>query len=270
MGILALDIDGTITGKDHRIPSRVVDFLGEKIKEGWALVLVTGRTLTYACCAVDALPFSYTLICQNGANAFEMPSKTLCAEQYMSKETVLGVDALAPSLVYSGYASGDFCYYRPDRFSSDDMRPYFAKLEQLSAAPWVAITSWDEVQQERFPLIKCVGTKKHLREIEKEIHHTSEVETSIIHDPIDEAYHLILITHRDAQKGKALARIIDAKRLVGPIIAAGDDENDISLLRKADVAIAMSGAPEALQAVAAIHADEQGIIPAITEAICTL
>jgi hydroxymethylpyrimidine pyrophosphatase-like HAD family hydrolase len=54
------------------------------------------------------------------------------------------------------------------------------------------------------------------------------------------------------------------------VIAAGDDENDISLLMAADTKIAMAHAPESLQQVATFIAPptkDQGIIKALQMAL---
>ena len=272
MGILALDIDGTITDASHRIPPAVIDFLQEKIDEGWALILVTGRSFSYARYAIDALPFPYTLICQNGADVLDMPSKKSQLQNYITKDVVRAIDDLMPCIVYSGPATGDFCYYRPECFS-EEMQDYFTQLQKVAAAPWIAISSWDEIEQEMFPLAKVIGEKESLEKSNAQLQSIPHIETSVIRDPMCSAYHVIMITKRGVAKGSSLKEIMAQKGLSGPIIGAGDDGNDISLLREADVAIAMAGSPKELELVADIHAppaDKMGIIPAITEAICTL
>jgi hydroxymethylpyrimidine pyrophosphatase-like HAD family hydrolase len=73
-----------------------------------------------------------------------------------------------------------------------------------------------------------------------------------------------------ASKGQA---VLEAIRLTGEkktIIAAGDDENDISLLSVADISIAMAHAPKNLIRMAHLIAPptvENGIIPALKMAI---
>ena len=54
------------------------------------------------------------------------------------------------------------------------------------------------------------------------------------------------------------------------MITAGDDNNDLSLLKEGDIGIAMDGSPEALQNLADIIAppsDRLGIIQGLQEAI---
>ena len=47
LGILALDIDGTVTGKTHAMPEEVERYLAEQVRLGWEIVFITGRTFAY-------------------------------------------------------------------------------------------------------------------------------------------------------------------------------------------------------------------------------
>ena len=96
------------------------------------------------------------------------------------------------------------------------------------------------------------------------------IKTSVIHDPISRELYLILITHQDADKGISLNKIVKSQKLPHPLITAGDDNNDIPLLKEGDIRIAMENSPLALQNIADIIAkpsNERGIIKAIDEAI---
>ena len=43
-GIIALDIDGTITVEHHSIEPEVVRYLSGLAAEGWKMIFITGRT----------------------------------------------------------------------------------------------------------------------------------------------------------------------------------------------------------------------------------
>jgi len=171
--------------------------------------------------------------------------------------------------VYSGYEKGDFCYYRPQRFT-DNFQPYIEKMQLLSEEMWKPIQNWSEITQETFPLIKAVGTEEEMLQIVDHIKQRFKAEISIIRDPLSEMFHLALITDFEATKGNALKRMASLLRSEGPIIAAGDDRNDISMLENAAVKIVMKTAPKSMHQMADILAQssiDRGIIPALEKAL---
>lgn len=269
-GLIALDIDGTLTGRDHLVPHEVVDYLHHLFDEGWKIVLLTGRPLSYARHGIANFNFPFYLAVQNGADILEMPTGKLAQRSYLDMEAVYSIDKLHDEyLIYSGFEGGDFCYYQPKRFSQE-MLKYLKKLEKLSNSPWQPIEHLD-ISQTHFPLIKCIGHRKDLEPVQQKLSECSNIAAALINDPVSDGfYDLILVNHVDATKGCALKRIQKYLGISGPVIAAGDDENDVPMLRVADIAIAMGTAPEHVLKegdIIAPPATEMGIIPALTQAI---
>jgi hydroxymethylpyrimidine pyrophosphatase-like HAD family hydrolase len=273
-GTIALDIDGTITNREHQIPDGVAIYFENLHKEGWQFVFVTGRPFSFAMMTLPKLTFPYLLAVQNGADLIEMPSRKRIARSYLTIDVVEALDTLYEDeegdfIVYGGFDHGDLCYYRPDHFSPM-MLDYLKEVEKLSASPWVPLKTFQIKEQSTFPLIKCIGKEKMLRKFNEKLRTIPHVKTSIIRDPIDPSLHLILITHEEADKGIAAKKFIEKYNLKRPLITGGDDNNDIPLLKVGDIRIAMDGAPELLQNLAHIiapPADRMGIITALEEAI---
>ncbi|MBF5060109.1 HAD family hydrolase [Candidatus Neptunochlamydia vexilliferae] len=269
-GTIALDIDGTITGSDHLIPAEVADYFETLHSEGWQFVFVTGRPLSFAMMALPKLSFPYLLGVQNGADLLEMPSKKSVDRAYLGLDIVEMVDGLYEGcpgdfLVYSGYEKGDICYYRPDRFPSE-MQGYLEEIQKLSGSPWKPVTDFNIEDQQTFPVIKCIGPLKMLEGFYHKLQELEELKATLIRDPISGVFHLILITHKDANKGAALATFVKKYGLKKPVIAGGDDNNDIPLLEQGDVRIVMEGAPNGMGELAHIMAPpayEMGIIEGI-------
>ena len=69
-GVIALDIDGTITDKDHLISDEVADFFEGLYVNGWTFLFLTGRPLSFAMRTLPKLTFSYYLGVQNGSVLF--------------------------------------------------------------------------------------------------------------------------------------------------------------------------------------------------------
>jgi hydroxymethylpyrimidine pyrophosphatase-like HAD family hydrolase len=91
-----------------------------------------------------------------------------------------------------------------------------------------------------------------------------------IREPFVTDGYLLLVTDQSASKGLSLSDLFKIKGRGQRVIAAGDDENDLSLLEIADVKIAMAHAPEILRAKADFIAKpthELGIIHALQIAL---
>ncbi|MCP5492009.1 MAG: HAD family phosphatase [Chlamydiales bacterium] len=270
-GLIALDIDGTLTDGSRLIPDQVVNYLHGLHDSGWQIALITGRMYSFAKRAIANMNFPYYLGIQNGADILSMPEEKRIDRAYLQDGILDHLDQLYTDLetdylIYSGYEKGDFCYWRPEKFP-EQMHPYLDKLQKLSDAPWQKRNGIDSP----FPLIKCVGSYASMHPIEEKLQGYPGIATSLISDPVSDGfYHLILITHELGQKGGALKRIAKLCDIKGPIIAAGDDANDIPMFKEADIAIVMGGAPEHVTAHGTIMAPpstEMGIISGIEQAL---
>ena len=266
IGWIALDIDGTITDESHHAPPQVVDFLHSLEKKGWELVFITGRTFSFGYRVVKEFDFHYYLAVQNGADILYMPHKDLVARYYLD-DTVIPILEKAyrgekeDFLLYAGYERGDFCYYRPERYSPK-LTEHLSKIIPLSTEPWRAVKSFDFEQGLSFPLAKCLGTKEAMQRINGILQGIPNLSATLIRDPLGEDIYLNLVTAKQATKGNALRAVKNLLGEGGPVIAAGDDLNDISMLEVADVKIVMASAPQEMHSMATIVA-EHGIIDAL-------
>lgn len=265
-GWIALDIDGTITLDKYSVPRPVTDYLRDLSRDGWRIAMATGRPVAFAQKALSEFDFPYVFLAQNGSVALEMPDKKLLFKTYIKppsiplfEEAYQGIDS--DFLIYSGYEKGDFCYWRPQRFSQEDL-DYLSDLQKRQKEKWEKTDRF--TLQDPFPLVKCFGPEKRMQKVAERLRHHFEV--AKIRDPFVDGCYLLLVTDKQASKGASLLKLLDLKGRGGKIIAAGDDENDISLLKAADIKIAMAHAPETLQKVATFIAPptkDCGIIQAL-------
>jgi len=267
----AFDIDGTLTHRHDWVDARVVEKLRHLVHRKIPIALVTGRVFSYAKLVLHLFDFPYLLAVQNGADILEMPSKKHVRRHYLSGDLIPQIEAAYEGqeedfIIYSGIDQGDFCYYRPENFSKK-MIPYLKKLESLGGSPWKK--SDFQFEHATFPLIKCFGKKQPMKNLHEKLLKNSNIEVSMIHDPVDPSLYLNLITHPKANKGGVLD-LIRARYPGAHVIAAGDDFNDYKMLQNADTAIAIDTAPREVLDLADIKAkgaEECGIIDAIEEAI---
>lgn len=270
-GILALDIDGTLTS-EYVIPAVVVRSLRKKWEEGWAICLITGRSFSYAAMATELFDFPYYFALQNGADLLQMPEKVHLSQSYLLHEITENLDDLVKRqesqfLIYAGYEKGDFCYFLQGKQSSQSFLAYLKKLESLSKASWRATPSWKEIPQATFPLVKIIGNREEVTHCISLLEKYHALSSCFIHDPLQPGSSLGLITDKNANKGAALNFF--RKHLSCPYaVAAGDDENDIPMLECADKKIVMETATHAIRKradIIASSAKRHGIIAAIEQ-----
>ncbi len=274
LGWIALDIDGTITLDKFSVPEPVISFLREKIKEGWMIAMATGRTLTFALFALEYFDFPYHILSQNGAIALQLPSKKILFKRYIPKEAFREIELAYEGIsgdfvVYSGYENSDRIYWRPRRLDPEQKAYVEGMAENQKEKP-VAVQSFGEIAESSVPLVKCFGYLGEMQHIAKRLEKSHRFNVTMIRDPHVENYYMLLVTDRSASKGQSLEALIPMAGPRGTIIAAGDDENDASLLNVADIKIAMAHAPESLQNIAHFIApptQENGIIQALQMAI---
>ncbi len=271
-GVLALDIDGTLTGESHHIPDGVAHYLKD-LSVNWEIFLITGRSFTFAETTITKLEFPFYLAVQNGADILTMHDKKLILRNYIDRETLLNIDALLSDeaedfLLYSGFELGDFCYYRPKRFS-EELLKHFEELKRFSPTDWHEVETLEIDEQQSFPLIKYFAKESESYRIEELISRMDHLSVSVIRDPLNPAYHMAMITHADANKGTSLKKLLSHANMHGPVIVAGDDNNDLPMLELADCKIVMETAPSHMLRHADIVAKastEMGIISALQKA----
>ncbi|MCH9631424.1 MAG: hypothetical protein S4CHLAM37_14470 [Chlamydiia bacterium] len=272
-GTLALDIDKTLTDNSHHIPDKVISYLSSVHEMGYSIIFVTGREFVYAMDALSKCNFPFFLGTQNGADLFKFPEKEHLESFYFGEKVAKELEELFEDieddfLLYAGFEKGDFCYYRPKRYS-EKMQLYLKRMMTRSAKPWKVVETFDISSQKSFPCIKAIGKKENFLDIEPKILKNHSLEFVIIQDPKSDEYQYMLISDARATKGNAIHYFMDKYSLKRPLIAAGDDLNDIKSLEIADIAISMANAPKSLQSKADIIApvsDECGIIQGLEEA----
>ena len=215
IGWIALDIDGTITDSTHHAPREVVHFLHSLVDAGWEIVFITGRTFSFAYSVVKEFDFLYYLAVQNGADILLMPQK-LVSRHYLDQKIIPILEQAYQGesedfLIYSGYEQGDFCYYRPERFSPK-LTQHLHRIMALSPQPWKPLAHFDFDQGFSFPLAKCLGTKKAMERINASLQSVSGISATMIRDPLGDDVYLNLVTVKDGTKGNALRTV---KQVVG-------------------------------------------------------
>lgn len=273
-GIIALDIDGTITVEHHELSRAVAGYLSELASREWLIVFITGRTFNWGFRVLKDLPFRYFLAVQNGAIILEMPMRFIISRKYLDRSILFAMDKVCqgePSdyVVYAGYEHHDVCFYRPKKFSSELLR-YLEKRVAAFHETWQPLNSFDEMPLESFASVKCFGREASALRLAQKIEEKLGLHVPLIRDPFDKNYLVVQATYTGISKGQALKDLMAMEACAGTVIAAGDDRNDISMLEMAHIKVVMSTAPKEMLDMADVvapPAGEEGIIAGLQAAL---
>jgi Cof subfamily protein (haloacid dehalogenase superfamily) len=245
--LIALDIDGTLVDADLVIGPRTQTAIGEAMRRGIAVSLVTGRMATSAMPFAEALGLTGPIVAQQGALIRAMP---------------------APG----SRGLGRLLYHRPLRpevtmeivrwCRERDLAPHFNHLE------WMVVASNEERLEEyrlfvgdrlrivpdimaraAHPVTKVVaiGEGEHSLDVlaEGRAHFAGRAEVTLSHPRFLE------FLAPGVSKGAAIRWL--ARRLGVPLsqaMAVGDQYNDLEMIGEVGHGVAMPSAPAAVQAAA--------------------
>ncbi|MBN2391135.1 MAG: HAD family phosphatase [Anaerolineae bacterium] len=249
--LAVFDLDGTLMGADQKIRPRVTQAVGQAQEQGVIVTLATGRMFTATECFARELNVTAPLICYQGGwiQALDGPvlrrimlpttlaqeaialgaangwHVLLYAEGQLFVEEFLYPVAFYDALLGSGVTVGEPWVSILAAYNGVDKVLYVAEPEQIPAMA--------EVLQERFAGVAEI-VRSHAMFIE--------------------------VVPLGANKGSALAWLaqhFDIPR--EEVLAAGDQENDLAMIKWAGVGVAMGNATPPVQQVA------DWIAPPVTE-----
>lgn len=275
-GLIALDIDGTVTAEAHEIDEKVVNFLYDLTLQGWSIFFITGRPFAWSQSILHRLPFPHLLAVQNGAIVLDMPSGKIVRRRLLEKDNLSAMSKLSfeektDFVIYSGYENHDICYFRP-KSMPQNLEAYLSRRVKALKENWVPVEDFTNLPVSHFASFKCFAEERQAKTISETIERQLGLHAPPNRDPFDPNYYVIQVTHPEATKGSVL-REVKTREKPRIVIAAGDDYNDLSMLKKADIKIVMATAPEALLKMADVIAPpaaECGIIDGLERALRSL
>lgn len=275
MGVIGLDIDGTVTDNPFSMSPKISDYLEMLSSRGWHIIFITGRPFVWGCRPLLHLKFRYWLAVINGANILQMPEQKLIADKMLTNIHFDYLDRIFSDeatdyVLYRGVEENDICYYRPQRFSKQRLE-YLRKRAKHLGETWIAVEDYSRFTGVRFASIKGFGSAEKCWRLADSIDKTLGYHVSVIRDPHDDKTHVVQATRPECDKGVVLSEFAAYNGYAdGPIIAAGDDYNDITMLKSATFRIVMSTAPSEVLKLAdyvAPPASQLGIIDGLQHAI---
>lgn len=273
-GLIALDIDGTITTQLLSMPPRVASFLENIDHDQWQVIFLTGRGFNFAYQVLQVLKFPYFIGVQNGAITLEMPKREVVQKRYLTASVFGQMNEICHSrqtdyVIYSGYLNEDKVYYRKTYFSPEQIR-YMMTRSKAFKENWIEVEDYEALPVHEYASLKCFGDHVLATELSQEIENKIGLHAPLIKDPFEANRYIAQATHAEVTKGVAVRDMRERLMLDGPVIVAGDDFNDLSLFEVGDIKVAMGNAPKVLldqATIVAPPASQEGIIVGLTQAI---
>lgn len=269
----ALDLDGTAVEKENHIAPNLVTFFEKMIGDKCQLIFITGRTFFFSTPLFSDWKVPYTLAPYNGASLISMPHKEVIQNLYISDKEIQVLERLLtpfhlPIVGYTSVDEGEKSYSKKMELSSCVAEAKERRRKVLYEAMHDVETLADI--DKPFLAVRILATEEEAHGIAELVKEELELSTILMTDTVNPGFCIVQIANAHVGKDRALDTYLKEYPKKPYVIAAGDDYNDIPLLKVADVAIAMEHAPAGVKSYADIVAPpimQGGLQHALEEAL---
>lgn len=269
-GTIALDIDGTLTTQATVLPLKMSEFLSTLVLSRWRVIVLTGRSYAFSHLLFKEIKEEFFLVVQNGAASYKMPHGILIKKFTLFADLLEKIEIALQKqgfglVIEAGREEKDRCFFRPNDYSSDTLA-YLQFRMTLSKDQWIPLKNDEPFPLKEGLLGKVFATDSDEEKI-REALNGFPIHYNVIKDPFRSQGILALISHTNATKKAAVERF---KVMGRPLIVAGDDYNDLEMLKIADRRIVIETAPDEVKKWAHILVappPHEGLIMAIKKSI---
>lgn len=264
--LIALDMDGTLLDPSGSLSPRSDEVLTKALARGVQIAIATGRALSALPQEVAARPGIRYAITSNGSSIYDLSTGSRIYSNDLPPDRVLEILGIISQFPVAIEAFVEGRTYAPADYVADPANYQippksfsYVKTTRTPVQDIAAFIREHRGRMEGLDIVTCdMALKERIRrqtERIQGIHITSSVP------------HYLEFSGQDSNKGTALAHL--ARLLTIPreqILAVGDGENDLEMIRFAGVGVAMGNGCKALKK-AADHVtganDEDGAARAI-------
>ena len=253
--LLALDLDGTVLTDDKHITQRMEQSIHDALAAGLEVVLVTGRPLSGIPDELLAISKIRYVISSNGAVTTDLQSGRRLRGAYLDDQAAkeLARIPMERNLIHSvfigdiGYCERDYFQDQWNLYMGTKHEPYIRKSRR-------GTDSIDDLIDQSEVGVENIWFMTHSQEerdeLNRMIHSRWQVQTVLT------AVTDVEIGSTKADKGLALE---DLSGKLGiskeEILAIGDNENDLGMLRASGITVAMGNGTESVRQIADILTD---------------
>lgn len=264
--LVAIDMDGTLLNSKNEISKKNKEAIKKATDKGAKVVLSTGRIFPSALHYAKYLEIGTPIISCNGAYVAEHDKLNIIYEKPISVEVSKEIMNLAEKKEIYYHFYDDTTFFA--RRFSETVNNYYKLNEKIDRNERINIRIIDnpiKMMDEEKPLVyKFVfvdDDREKLLEFRKEVSKIDGVEVA------SSWWNNVEIMNRGVSKGRALLELCNLLSIDrSEVVAIGDNENDISMLKIAGFSIAMGNGEEKVKKIANVVTktnDESGVGEAI-------
>lgn len=258
--ILALDIDGTLVGSDHKILPQTREALIAAQKKGLKVVLASGRPTPGMMALSKELALEEHggfVLSYNGGRITNMQTGVIVHEQFLTPAEAHEIYDLAKSLNVNIMA------YDENDILTVDFDEYIQLESEINAMPLREINSFKEAVVNNTIKTLTTGTPERIAEVERVYLEKFGARFSICRSmPF-----FLEVMPQGINKAASLEKFLDSLELTcEDMVACGDGFNDIEMIKFAGLGVAMDNAVAEVKAVADYVTksnDDNGIVDVI-------
>lgn len=240
--LLATDLDGTLFGHDLVVSERTRAALARWVAAGGIHVIATGRMFRATRPIAEALGVTSPLICYQGA-WIRCPS-TLADTWHRTMDPALAREAIQ-ALEDAGFGVQLF---RDDELYVTHVGPAQREYMALSRITPHEVASWDEVFAQGAPT-KIVAIAPEAEVVAQVAALRARFGDRLFVTQSQPTF--LEVAHAEVNKGAALARLAASLGVpMAEVVAVGDGQNDVDMIRAAGLGVAMGNGHPELRAAA--------------------
>ncbi|MCK8061368.1 MULTISPECIES: HAD family hydrolase [unclassified Fusibacter] len=245
------DLDGTLLGDDSRLSEETIDKLNCLIEGEVDFVIATARNYPSAYERVRHLKYKNYLILSNGAQITKIdgtPVWIARMDNTLIEELFAFSGEFATSFIWTSLKGENKVMTHRD--PSDAILVFKAFREKYSPQAFLPFEGLHELLLEDIITVTMLDTHEKTREMEKRLMESplsEKVDAHLMPYPELDGLFTLSILPKATNKGAAIKELL---RLTGKepssIVAFGDNENDKTMFKVADVGVAVGNANPAL------------------------
>lgn len=253
--LIATDMDGTLLNSQNKITDRNKEAILEALEAGVKVILCTGRIFTSALYYAKSLELDTPIIACNGAYIAEQDKSKIIYEEPISLETFRKIVEIAEEEKMYYHFYDDSTFYA--RELNDTIMNYMNwnkerdEMDRIDIR--IAENPLDAIEKENSKVYKIVFVDENRRKLKNFRKKISTIEGIEV---VSSWWSNIEIMNEGVSKGKALNKLCEMLNIsMDEVIAIGDNENDIPMLKTAGLGVAMKNGEEEAKEAADYIAD---------------
>lgn len=241
IGMVAIDLDGTLLNDSKRVSRRTVMALDGLPQRGIKVVIASARPPRSVRHIYKALKLDTYTINYNGALIYDPPNEVVVYHKPMDCDVVCRIIGRARGKYPDCLVS---CEVLDQWYTDRDEQPYTTETGRLFRPNLIA--PLEQFCNQPITKLLLLGPRVMMDDLAPLLRSEFQGVSVVRSDP-----ELIQVMHGRASKGAALKKVAAHYGLtMDGVLAIGDAANDVAMLKAAGVAIAMDNAHPSVKAVA--------------------